>query len=171
MNGQGDLGRTSKEVLSPTATISSTISVRRLQSQSHDVYGQGLWSRSNDSPTYTISVRRLQSQSNVFNSPSSRPYNNAYVRSRMFTATVTTATVLVQYPQPQSNGHGLSPMSTATVQCLQRSRPQSNVQLVLCLGWNVRLIVSLPRRYDVMTLRKPIVTWYVKTFRNVNYVC
>ena len=43
--------------------------------------------------------------------------------------------------------------------------------LVLCLGWNVRLIVSLPRRYDVMTLRKPIVTWYVKTFRNVNYVC
>ena len=44
-------------------------------------------------------------------------------------------------------------------------------QLVLCLGWNVRLIVSLPRRYDVMTLRKPIVTWYVKTFRNVNYVC
>ena len=25
--------------------------------------------------------------------------------------------------------------------------------LVLCLGWNVRLIVSLPRRYGVMTLR------------------
>ena len=45
------------------------------------------------------------------------------------------------------------------------------LKLVLCLGWNVRLIVSLPRRYDVMTLRKPIVTWYVKTFRNVNYVC
>ena len=52
--------------------------------------------------------------------------------------------------------------------------------LVLCLGWNVRLIVSLPRRYDVMTLRKHIyrfpqrhnaITWYVKTFRNVNYVC
>ena len=51
--------------------------------------------------------------------------------------------------------------------------------LVLCLGWNVRLIVSLPRRYDVMTLRKHIyrfpqrhnaITWYVKTFRNVNYV-
>ena len=26
-------------------------------------------------------------------------------------------------------------------------------ELVLCLGWNVRLIVSLPRRYGVMTLR------------------
>ena len=26
-------------------------------------------------------------------------------------------------------------------------------KLVLCLGWNVRLIVSLPRRYGVMTLR------------------
>ena len=31
--------------------------------------------------------------------------------------------------------------------------------------------VGAERQSSVMTLRKPIVTWYVKTFRNVNYVC
>ena len=63
------------------------------------------------------------------------------------------------------------PSYVSMVSCRASSFYRPKHGLVLCLGWNVRLIVSLPRRYDVMTLRKPIVTWYVKTFRNVNYVC
>ena len=40
------------------------------------------------------------------------------------------------------------------VTCFAHTRQaDTTTLLVLCLGWNVRLIVSLPRRYGVMTLR------------------